>query len=401
MASATVLALSAHQQLASAKCLGSGCTGMEKDAADNGLLASSSNTCRGRDRTFDFDPKWRVRVSVIGCPPACLLYHIAHLISLVYRVSELYNVSQTEQFGCLLQHGSDGFKFPAASIQSIVPCKQSVFMQTQLQSELQVMEWSGGDDQWVWAVTTGSTADMAEGQFHHIYWSDDYGFTMTDRFEDLKQLVKDKIGSDYDPSTHDLHASVSKIFVNSKDPKRVVLWGEGSYAYESKDGGKTLEIVSVPENTYGMSHQVRQHPTQADWMLSLAYRNSCYDSSSPGCSMDLWLTKDFARSWTNLTEKAGGAVSGFLDFDWGYHTDDQKYADIFEEGTILATGHTNEYKTTLDVISEDIALYRSDDDFKNIEKLASCGAAFELVAGQVLLHSLCRVEPVDSDNATF
>lgn len=264
-----------------------------------------------------------------------------------------------------------------------------MLMQTELQSELQVMAWSGGDDQWVWAVTTGSTADIAEGQFHHIYWSDNHGKTMKDRFDDLKALVKAKIGSGYRASEHDLHASVSQIFVNANDPKRVILWGEGQYAFSSSDGGSTLKITPVPENTYGMSHQIRQHPTQPDWMLSLAYRNSCYDASIPGCSMDLWLTKDFAQTWTNLTAQAGGKVSGFLDFDWGYHSDDEKYAALFKESTILATGHTNEYKTTFDIISEDIALYRSDDDFKNIKKLASCGAAFELVAGQVLPLCLC------------
>lgn len=262
-------------------------------------------------------------------------------------------------------------------------------MQTELQSELQVMAWSGGDDQWVWAVTTGSTNDITtEGQFHHIYWSSDHGKTMKDRFEDLRQLVKAKIGDGYDPSQHDLHASVSKIFVNADDPKRVLLWGEGSYAFLSADGGATLEIVAIPAETYGMSHQIRQHPTKGDWMLSLAYRNSCYDSISPGCSMDLWVTKDFAKTWTNLTEQAGGSVTGFLDFDWGYHSDDAKYAAIFAESTILATGHTNEYRTTLDIISEDISLYRSDDDFKTVDKLATCGAAFEMVAGQVPAPSL-------------
>lgn len=248
------------------------------------------------------------------------------------------------------------------------------------------MAWSGGDDQWVWAVTTGSAADMAVGQFHHVYWSSDHGMTMTDKFEELRAMVKEEIGANYDASQHDLHASVSQIYVNAKDPKRVILWGEGSYAFLSEDGGETLKITPVPENTYGMSHQIRQHPTQPDWMLSLAYRNSCYDSPSSGCSMDLWLTKDFAKTpWTNLTAQAPeGTISGFLDFDWGYHTADEKYTKMFKETTILATAHSNPYRTTLDIISEDITLFRSDNDFKNIETLATCGAAFELVAGQVI-----------------
>ena len=286
-------------------------------------------------------------------------------------------------------------------------------VQTQLQSELQVMAWSGGDDQWVWAVTTGSTTDMAMGQFHHVYWSQDHGKTMTDKFEELKKKVMDKIGAGYDASQHDLHASVSRIYVHAKDPRRVILWGEGSYAFLSEDGGATLDLLRMPEdkeNTYGMSHQIRQHPTQPDWVLSLAYRTSCYDSSIPGCSMDLWLTKDFfgkdldGKKWRNLTAQAPkGTIAGFLDLDWGYHTDDQKYADIFDEKTILATAHSNMYRTTRDIISEDISLFRSDDEFKTIDTLATCGAAFELVAGQVLpipLPHLLQSHVTTSSSAT-
>jgi hypothetical protein len=267
-------------------------------------------------------------------------------------------------------------------------------VQTQLQSELLEMSWSGGDDQWVWAVTTGAPIGPRDSQYHHIYWSEDHGITMTDRFNDLKMLVKDYIGQSYNPDSHDFHASVTKIFVHSKDPRRVILWGDGAYAFYSSDGGANLKIVSVPENTYGMSHQIRQHPTQPDWMLSLAYRNSCYDEDSPGCSMDLWLTKDFAKTWTNLTAKAGGSIAGFLDFDWGHHSDDKRYTELFQDTTILASGHTNEYRTEFDIISEDISLYRSDDDFKSFEKLAACGAAFELVAGQVLPPSLVSAHAV-------
>ena len=38
---------------------------------------------------------------------------------------------------------------------------------------------------------------------------------------------------------------------------------------------------------------------------------------SPGCAYDLFVSQDFAASWTNLTANSAGRVSSFRDFDWG------------------------------------------------------------------------------------
>lgn len=259
-------------------------------------------------------------------------------------------------------------------------------VQTTLHSELLAMSWSGGDDQWVWAITTGASDEFSDTQFHHVYWSKDYGKTFVDKFPELQGLVAGQAGSGVDQTMDDLNASVRSVLVHADDPKRVILWGEGMFLYISSNGGESFDLVPVPKDTFGMSHLVRVHPTKADWLLSMAYRNSCYQGDILSeCAMDLWLSKDFGRTWDNLTARTKGKLAGFIDFDWGYHNTDPKYAKLFKETTIIATGHTQKYRSVSDVVAEDISLFRSDDDFNSFEKLASCGAAFELIAGQVLL----------------
>lgn len=269
-------------------------------------------------------------------------------------------------------------------------------MQTELHSELLTMSWSGGDDQWVWAITTGAADEYSQNQFHHVYWSDNYGKKFVDKFSELKKLVKSKPDGGQDDTMDNLNASIKAVIVHATNPQKVILWGEGQYLFISETAGASFEIVDVPPDTFGMSHQTRPHPTQPDWLLSMAYRNSCYKGDILGdCAMDLWLSKDFGRSWENLTAKTKGKLSGFIDFDWGYHTADPKYKSLFKETTIIATGHTQKYRSRLDIVAEDISLFRSDDDFNTFEKLASCGAAFELIAGQVcaLLRCVFRWNP--------
>lgn len=211
----------------------------------------------------------------------------------------------------------------------------------------------------------------------HVYWSKDHGRTFVDRYDELVKQVTAKAGA----GTERL-AGVSKVFVNAANQRKVLLWGDGPYAFASEDGGETLELLDLPPNTIGLAHQIRQHPNRHDWLLTLAQRDDCIIGTHFGCAMDLWLTKDFGRQWANLTAAAGGAVAGFLDFDWGIHNSDAKYASLFEEGTILATAHTRQYQSIQSIVQDDVHLYRTDDDFATVKKIASCGAAFALVAGQ-------------------
>lgn len=177
-------------------------------------------------------------------------------------------------------------------------------MQTTLESELQALAWSGEDDQWVWAITTGTTGMMVSSA-RHVYWSQDHGETMVDKFPTMAKMVDERMGADSERL-----ASVNEVLVNKDDPKKVLLWGDGNLSFISTDGGNTLKLVDVPAGTLGLSHKIRPHPTQADWLLSIAYREICYISGTYGCAMDLWLSNDFGLSWKNLTAATGGKLAG-------------------------------------------------------------------------------------------
>lgn len=167
------------------------------------------------------------------------------------------------------------------------------------------MAWTGKDDEWVWAVTTGTT-DMRTVGPRHVWWSKDHGMTMQDKHPEVTKLLTDKLGAQYD----DKLTSVSRVFVNSDDQKKVLLWGDDAYSFKSDDGGTTLKVVDVPKNTKGMSHVIRQHPTKPEWLLSMAYRDVCYQLDGYGCTMDLWLSLDLGETWKNLTQASGGKVAG-------------------------------------------------------------------------------------------
>lgn len=104
--------------------------------------------------------------------------------------------------------------------------------------------------------------------------------------------------------------------------------------------------------------------------------------------MDLHLTNDFGATWANLTANAGPAIRGFTDFDWGYHSADEKYTELFSERTIVASAHVTDAAGLYAGAENDVHLYRSDDDFKSHKLLVQCGNAFELLAGQVRFFAL-------------
>lgn len=344
-----------------AKCIGATCSEDDASAKASGLLGAESKTCKGRDRSFGYSPSWKVRTGFLRCSLKFICSTCVPSTSCAYRSVEPDNFSE------------------------------SLMLQTTLHSELLTMSWSGGDDQWVWAITTGAADEYTDNQFHHVYWSKDHGKTMKDRFPDLQDLVRQQPGGGVDPTMDDLNASVKAVLVHAADPKKVILWGEGKFLFISSDAGESFSVVDMPKDTFGMSHLTRPHPTQPDWLLSMAYRNSCYEGDVfTECAMDLWLSKNFGETWENLTLKTNKKLAGFIDFDWGYHTTDPKYKKLFKETTIIATGHTQVYRSTADILAEDISLFRSDDDFNSYEKLASCGAAFELIAGQVCCWQTSR-----------
>ena len=96
--------------------------------------------------------------------------------------------------------------------------------------------------------------------------------------------------------------------------------------------------------------------------------------------------QDFGSSWSNLTEKAGGKVAAFWDFDWGAaltHTDPSKtiddeviFATVYEESSAMKGPYPGWDK--------DLHFVRSDDlwDTKHT-KLVACGNQFEGIGKRV------------------
>jgi hypothetical protein len=96
--------------------------------------------------------------------------------------------------------------------------------------------------------------------------------------------------------------------------------------------------------------------------------------------------QDFGTAWTNLTEKAGGKVAAFWDFDWGAsltHSDPSKtiddeviFATVYEESSAMKGPYPGWDK--------DLHFVRSDDLWDSQHtKLVACGNQFEVIGQRV------------------
>ena len=259
-------------------------------------------------------------------------------------------------------------------------------MQATLDSEVYSITWSGKDDEWVWVITVGG--DVTPG-LHKLYMSKDKGKSFTlitpslvTAIKEYKAGLNEEFSEEYDPA----HASISEVLVHPSDPQKVLLWADGYYNFVSENAGMTWKAISAPPGTYGMSHiDIRPHPTKPDRIITLARRNDCYGLSNVGvCTYDIFYTPDFGMHWQNLT--AASPFSGFTDLDWGWHAGNVDYHTLFTDDTILATAHQGGLNDEQARSGQLFQLYRTDDFFKSNTKLADCGNAFELVAGQVRSH---------------
>lgn len=99
-------------------------------------------------------------------------------------------------------------------------------------------------------------------------------------------------------------------------------------------------------------------------------------------------SQDFGSSWTNLTQKAGGKVAAFWDFDWGAsltHTDPSK---TFGDEVIFATIYeeASAQKGLYPGWDKDLHFVRSDDLWDSQHtKLVACANQFEVVGQRVSL----------------
>ena len=115
---------------------------------------------------------------------------------------------------------------------------------------------------------------------------------------------------------------VVDLIWHEKKPDRILFQGKGSYHFLSTDFGATFKALHTPGDTIGYGQDIKTHPRQPDWLLAKTRRNECLeDRRSKVCGYDLFLSKDFGETWTNLTAQSGGRVSSFRDYDWGCKLD--------------------------------------------------------------------------------
>ena len=124
------------------------------------------------------------------------------------------------------------------------------------------------------------------------------------------------------------------------------------FGFSTRDGGKTFNVVMPPKGyesdpTAFAGAKIDFHPTEADWVLAIAYRANCKPTLFKACPKDAFVTHDFGTTWKNLT--ANGYANGIHSFEkafWGY-------TQVHHQRTI--TGET------LDVTKETIlAIVRTD-----------------------------------------
>ncbi|KAK9845742.1 hypothetical protein WJX81_001203 [Elliptochloris bilobata] len=255
--------------------------------------------------------------------------------------------------------------------------------------------WAGTPeeiDKYVFALTEASGLYVAG----RVWRSDDYGRagSWVDITTALPGALTPEPGADADA------AGVMEIVYNEAHPDRLLVLGAAFHNWISTDFGKTFARVETPGRTLGFWMECKVHPTQPDWLLAKVRRMECEESGSatnPWCAFDLFVSQDFAKSWTNLTANSEGAVTSFWDFDWGA-TLQRNSEDSFPDETIFATAYESAatMKGPKPGWDKDMHFVISSDFFRSAHrKLVSCGNQFELIGSQVFvaLPSDCPTHP--------
>ena len=194
------------------------------------------------------------------------------------------------------------------------------------------------------------------------------------------------------------HVGVVDVVWHEALPDRLFLLGRGRYHWVSTDAGATFTAHPSPGNTIGAGQEVKVHPKQRDWLLVKVRRDECInDYRSPLCGHDLFVSKDFGTSWTNLTEVSGAKMAKVRDFDWGAKLpvyagkptpDEAVFATVLpgaeaHKGFYPGWDKDVHYVVTLDLFQSKFA------------KIIPCGNLFEIVGGKVFLAvpSDCPVGP--------
>ncbi|GAB4816671.1 hypothetical protein N2152v2_003717 [Parachlorella kessleri] len=230
--------------------------------------------------------------------------------------------------------------------------------------------------QFVFALTTD--VDGFDGG--PLWRSDNYG--SPNSWEDMTQKMTAAL-----PPGQQTDLGVVELHWHADKPERILFQGKGRFHFVSTDYGATVKALATPKFTQGFPQDIRVHPRQTDWVLAKVRRDECMlDRHSTLCAYDLFLSKDFAVSWTNLTEQSGGRISSFRDYDWGAKMAMFAGKPTPDE-TIFATVYqsSSSQKGLYPGWDKDLHYVVSTDFFKSVKKQIPCGNLFEIVAHKVFL----------------
>lgn len=236
------------------------------------------------------------------------------------------------------------------------------------------------------------TADL-DGYPGGPLWHSDY-YGRADSWKDATPLLQAALPSNETAT----HIGVVALHWHESKPSQILFQGRGRWNWITSDSGTTFTAVRTPGNAIGFVQEIKTHPHQAEWLLAKARRDVCLtDPKSPFCGSDLFVSKDYGRSWNNLTAASNGKVTSVRDFEWGAKL--EKYAKsktpdeaIFATVYLGGAAHKGLYpgwdKDLHYVVSLD--LFHS-----SFAKIIACGNLFEVVASKVFLAvpSECPVGP--------
>ncbi|KAK9806438.1 hypothetical protein WJX73_007437 [Symbiochloris irregularis] len=246
--------------------------------------------------------------------------------------------------------------------------------------ELHWMGFESEADKYVFAITAAIDFDGGG----EVWRSDNFG--AADSWKNVSADLEGFYNSTFLTGVYQLHHFW-------KNPERILLQGAGTSNWVSVDFGERWQRVDTPGSTIGFWTQIKLHSTQPEWMLALVRRNTCFRPQSAAldkwCNTDLFVSQDFGRSWSNLTDNSQGRIAAFVDFDWG--SDLYRWGeanDTIRDETIFATAYEDpkHIKGPLPNWDKNVHYVVSHDFFKTShEKVVSCGNQFDIINGQVYL----------------
>ena len=230
-----------------------------------------------------------------------------------------------------------------------------------------------------------------------LFWSDDFGAAPS--WKDATPRLEGALTAS--PGLPPAMRGVVDVFAHPDAPCRLLIQGAGSLHWTTSDCGKTFAPAPAPAGTAGWFADFKLHPTQPSWILSKVRRAECHRRGASGskwCAYDLFVSKDFAGTWSNLTAASGGAVASFWDYDWGANLL-KKAGSVpagaaggkgttVKDATIFATAYESaaHMKGPYPGWDKDMHFIASHDFFKSAHtKVASCGNQFEVVGRTLYL----------------